>query len=408
MTIFVVAAILATSVRPVIAQEATPATPSRAATPDYSFYEPPANVPAEPGQLLRSEPFTLTVPDGAQAWRILYTTTREDGTPAVASGLVLAATNLLDGPRPVIAWTHGTTGIARQCAPSLLDSPFGAGALPALDQIIAEGWVLVATDYVGLGTPGPHPYLVGEVEARSALDAVRAAMQMPELTLDNKVVVWGHSQGGHAALWTGQIAPTYAPDVSVVGVVALAPASDLKALFERGEGTLFGDLISSLVVTAYSEVYPDVSFDELVNPDAQPFVQVIVGGCTIPVGPDAAKLLAAATQLPRPLFVSDPYSGAYGQRLVENTPSDPIAAPLFVGQGLDDSAVLPDVQAAYVQARCDAGQVMTYHTYAGRDHGGVVASDSPLIPDLLAFTKDAFAGNPQASPQASGCETIAG
>jgi hypothetical protein len=68
--------------------------------------------------LLRSEPFTRTVLDGACAWRILSTTTREDGTPAVASALVVAATDLPAGPRPVIAWTHGTTGIAEQCAAS--------------------------------------------------------------------------------------------------------------------------------------------------------------------------------------------------------------------------------------------------------------------------------------------------
>src|SRR6516165_5881755 len=43
--------------------------------------------------------------------------------------------------------------------------------------------------------------LIGEGEARAALDSVRAARQMAELTLDMRTVVWGHLQGGHAALW---------------------------------------------------------------------------------------------------------------------------------------------------------------------------------------------------------------
>ncbi len=60
-------------------------------------------------------------------------------------------------PAPVIAWAHGTTGIARDCAPSVFPNPFEAGSFYALDDVIANGWVLVATDYVGLGTPGPHP-----------------------------------------------------------------------------------------------------------------------------------------------------------------------------------------------------------------------------------------------------------
>lgn len=71
--------------------------------------------------------------------------------------------------------------------------------------------MIVATDYVGLGTAGPHPYLIGQGEARSLLDSVRAARQMPGLSLEPETVIWGHSQGGHAALWAGTLAPTYAP-----------------------------------------------------------------------------------------------------------------------------------------------------------------------------------------------------
>ena len=65
------------------------------------------------------------------------------------------------------------------------------------------GWVVVATDYSFAEKGGPHPYLIGEGEARATLDSVRAARQMSELTLDKRMVVWGYSQGGHAALWIG-------------------------------------------------------------------------------------------------------------------------------------------------------------------------------------------------------------
>jgi pimeloyl-ACP methyl ester carboxylesterase len=95
--------------------------------------------------------------------------------------------------------------------------------------------VIVATDYVGLGTAGPHPYLIGQGEARSVLDSVRAARQMPQLSLQPATVVWGHSQGGHAALWAGALAPSYAPDVHVLAVAALAPASDPQRSRRKGE-----------------------------------------------------------------------------------------------------------------------------------------------------------------------------
>jgi len=109
-----------------------------------AFYGAPASLPATPGALLRSEPLPRGVSAGAQAWRILYTT-RDDTTPAIASDIVLAATQVPAGPRPVVAWTHGTTGVAAHCAPSLLDDPFGA---PALDQVIAQG---VADEVVAAG-----------------------------------------------------------------------------------------------------------------------------------------------------------------------------------------------------------------------------------------------------------------
>ena len=142
-----------------------------ASPPD--FYDPPEQIPAEPGRIVRIEPITQGVPAGAHGWRFLYTTTRQDGAPAVASAVLLAP----DGgaaSRPLIAWAHGTTGIARGCAPSLMADPF-AGT-PAVDGLLKKGWALVATDYVGMGTPGNHAYLVGEDAARAVLDSIRALM----------------------------------------------------------------------------------------------------------------------------------------------------------------------------------------------------------------------------------------
>ncbi|MDQ7992346.1 MAG: DUF308 domain-containing protein, partial [Propionicimonas sp.] len=108
------------------------------------FYAPPRDVPAEPGGLIRSEAFTRGVPASALGWRILYTTTNADGSPAVASGLVVVPREGA-GDWPVIEWTHGTTGFAEHCAPSLLPEPFESGALLILPEIIGQGWALVAT-----------------------------------------------------------------------------------------------------------------------------------------------------------------------------------------------------------------------------------------------------------------------
>src|SRR5215213_1290384 len=152
---------------------ATPTSTPRTWLPVDVFYEPPAEVPAEPGILLRSVPLTdRLLPEGTQAWQILYTSTFADDSPAVAVATVLAPIDAPPGPRPVITWEHGTVGILQKCMPSLVSSPFEG--VPALDQVVAEGWVLVATEYAP-NQPGVHPYVIGEGEARSALDATRGA-----------------------------------------------------------------------------------------------------------------------------------------------------------------------------------------------------------------------------------------
>lgn len=172
-----------------------------------AFYDPPAPLPARPGALLRSEPLNkdVTLPAGTHGWRILYTTTVDDFTPATAVATVFAPSDPHPSPLSLIAWEHGTTGLLQKCMPSLASEP--TTGIPALGRIIAAGWVIVATDYSFAEKGGPLPYLIGEGEARAVLDAVRAARQMPELSLDAQAAVWGYSQGGHAALWTDINAP---------------------------------------------------------------------------------------------------------------------------------------------------------------------------------------------------------
>ncbi|MEN9647084.1 MAG: hypothetical protein RL238_3753 [Actinomycetota bacterium] len=355
-----------------------------------AFYDAPSDVPNEPGVLLRSEEFTRTIPDDAQAWRILYTTTRADGVPALASALVVVPVDRPSGPMPVIALAHGTTGVDRTCAPSVLKDPFAAGAFFALGDVIAHGWALVATDYVGLGTEGGHPYLVGEPEGRSVLDSVRAARQLTGIDLTDKTVVWGHSQGGGAALWTGGLAPTYAPDTNVIGVAALAPASDLVGLANNLSKVTGGSIFASYLLRGYANAYDDVDVADYVSPVARTSFDEVVGRCL--AEPSVLLSAVGSVTLGDEVFSKDLASGPLLDRLTENVPTLPIEAPLLLAQGEADSLVVPAVQADYVAARCDAGQPIDYRTYPGLDHVPLVETGSALLPDLFEWTQARFDG----------------
>lgn len=363
--------------------------------PDPSRFYSARSVPAQAGTLVRSERFTRKVPDGARAWRILYSTSRGGGRPVLASALVVAPEAESAAPRRVIAWAHGTTGIVAGCAPSMLPDPFQH--TPALREALAQGWAIVATDYIGLGAEGVHPYLIGEGEARSVLDAVRAARHIEGLSLADETVVWGHSQGGHAALWSGLLAPRLAPDVRILGVAALAPATDLPALLRNAQSSTAGRLVSSYAVSAYSATYPDVQFDGIVREEAARLVRDVARRCM--AGPRAFVTAAEVSMFETPIFrFDDPaLGGAFGDRLRQNMPVAVMAAPVWIAQGEADTLVPPHLQDGYVERQCEAGQVLAYRKYAGRDHLGLVAADSPASKDLVAWTLQRFNGSPAAN-----------
>lgn len=297
----------------------------------------------------------------------------------------------IDQP-PIIAWDHGTTGAAVGCAPTLLPDPLASGAMPDPAAVIAAGWAIVATDYIGLGADSPHEYLVGQPVGRATLDAVRAARQLMGVSLGGQVAVWGHSQGGGAALWTGGLAASYAPEIDVVGVAAMAPAANLPAMIDELANEKAGTLVGPLALAGFAERYDDVRVTDYLRPAATLLYEETLARCWS----DPAMLVsvAQAVVIDRPIWSRSPNEGPLSQRLEENVPRLPIAAPLMIAQGLADTLVLPDAQGTYVDELCAAGQKVDYRTFDGEDHVSVVSAGSPLLDELVQWTTDRFAGAP--------------
>jgi pimeloyl-ACP methyl ester carboxylesterase len=358
-----------------------------------AFYDPPADMPRKPGALLRSEPLNdVILPVGVQGWRVLYATTVDDNTPATAVATVFAPTDSSAGPRPVIVWEHGTTGLLQKCMPSLLSA--ASKGIPERNRIVMAGWVVVATDYSFAEKGGPHPYLIGEGEARAALDSVRAARQISELTLDQGIVVWGYSQGGHAALWTGIVGPRYAPDVIIRGVAAIAPAANIKNLLAMNVEVdkRFGPYLAR----SYSRFYPDITFEQAVRPEALDAARQIVNLCVFMPPEELERIEALAATFEGPALATSS-NKALQARLEQNTPNGPVQAPVLIAQGLSDVVVPPSATDAYVEERCAAGQQLEYWTFAGRDHLTIIQPGTPLEEPLIKWTTAQFANEPQAT-----------
>ncbi len=158
------------------------------------------------------------------------------------SGQEVQATSLVFTPNtpppvggwPIVVWAHGTTGVADVCAPS--KAALADSTKDLISKLLAAGYVVVAPDYEGLGTPGIHPFLNVKSEAFSITDAVVAArnyLSQRNLLTSKKWVTVGHSQGGHAALGAAQYASRAQLDYK--GTVAVAPASNLGSILVDGE-----------------------------------------------------------------------------------------------------------------------------------------------------------------------------
>ena len=358
-----------------------------------AFYDPPEVVPYEHGRLIRVGEFAGQEPVGAQVHRILYTTRDAVGQPAVASALVIIPDERPPGARPVIAWNHGTTGVARGCAPSLRDASATKWAIPALDDVIRRGWIVVASDYSGQGAPGVFPYLIGRGEARSSLDAVLAARELDDVTLSTRTVAWGHSQGGHAALWMSQIVENYSPELDMLGTAVLAPAADPLALADElteGDAGVLLSILISWVLVPYADTYGDVDLSRYIAPGAEAIVREMTQRCPSEPGVMVSVAAALGVAEDRPLYVGDLTAGPLGRRLADNVPAGPWGHPLLVAWGTEDEVIPPPLQQEFVDRLCAEGEQVRRLAYRGYDHLGTLLPGSSFLPVLVDWTEARF------------------
>lgn len=370
-----------------LVDQVTPAVPS-------AFYTPPDSMPAEarqPGDLIRRERVTEGVPDYAQVWRVLYRSTGVNGEAVMISGIIafVSPTHMTISPAGIIAFAQGTVGNRPQCG--IGHTPTPVAGIPGFETMIREGYVVAVTDYIGRGTPGVHPYLIGRAAGAAVLDAARAARQiLPDAAGD--VVIWGRSQGGHSALWAGIMAEEgYAPDLKVIGVAASAPAIDLAMILEHNRETRGGSVVVTYALDAWSAYYDDVRLDDLVRPDYLGQFRAIAETCsTKPL----AFLLLGDLPTPAQYFSGDVLANpAVVRRLRENTPSGNISAPILIAHGTADTLIPIEGSEAEVARRCLAGENVQLVRFPGIGHDA--AEEAALF--VIGWMGDRFAGRPAAS-----------
>ena len=281
------------------------------------------------------------------------------------------------GGWPVISWAHGTTGVADICAPSR-DAPghpshiYNQLADAMLNQWVKRGWVVTKTDYEGLGTPGPHPYLVGASEARGIIDLLLAARHLRP-GIGRRWGVLGHSQGGHAALFTVSLAEALVPELDLMVAVALAPVGSAHDMFAglrdiREPAPGLGFLALVLIGAAAAD--HAVRLDQMLTPAGlRLLARAETSGIDDLLATGSPPL--AAAEVFRPGTDFGPLLGV----LAANDPAAlQLRTPTLIVQGDDDPIVARSSTDQMARSLHASGAMLGYHRYPGMGHFDLIAA----------------------------------
>lgn len=375
---------------------AAPIPTASAAAPNWSGLDARAfadRVPP-PGGLIRTVPLNpeLSVAGAARAYRILYSTTDQHNSPAVSTGVVFVPPGEAPpGGWPVIAWAHGTVGLGDDCTPSA--QPRSARDNEYLSHWLDQGYVVVGSDYTGLGTPGLMSYLNSVATAHAIIDSVIAAHHM-NLPLSPKWALVGQSQGGAAAVASARWATEFSKGTGLDyrGVVATGtPANIDDVVITAGPDMVLppglGPIASAYtayILAGFRELRPDVN--SVLIPAGLAAADKAETLCTAP-------LSAAVTGLTPSQFFSAPLASLPGMRgaLADfmGTPITGYDRPIFLGVGLKDRDVPPSSTLKFADQLKANGQDVALYVYPEDDHSSTVLTS---MADSTPFLQAQFAG----------------
>jgi pimeloyl-ACP methyl ester carboxylesterase len=356
-----------------------------------AFYAWSGELDGQPGTILRQEPGPADLANAGQSVRILYISTDGlDGKHKVSvSGVLYVPKG--EAPKdgwPIIAWAHGTVGIADVCAPSFAGRSMRD--VTYLNFWLQQGYAIVATDYQGLGVPGAHPYLATRPEAYSVLDSIRA-VQSASFGLSKKVVIVGQSQGGAAAFATAAYAPSYAAELDIRGTVATGTPYSSKEARAAARAKRPRDAVDRklgytfLFLSTVEQVVDGFSIADFVTDAAQPVVMGASKTCLRQIERQVidAKLTYDLS------FKKDPAPMLGKAVELMGYPTLSLKGPVFLGTGGQDADVSPEVQLLLGADACANGTRIEQHVYPKLDHSGAVNASTV---DSVVFVRKAFAG----------------
>lgn len=367
----------------------SPATTNPSGTPTNNIQNPVVKVEAYTSTNLGSV--------AAESSILTYKMLGQSGQEVQATSLVFTPnTPPPVGGWPIVVWAHGTTGVADVCAPS--KAALADSTKDLISKLLAAGYVVVAPDYEGLGTPGIHPFLNVKSEAFSITDAVVAArnyLSQRNLLTSKKWVTVGHSQGGHAALGAAQYASR--AQLEYKGTVAVAPASNLGFILIAGEQSVANatldkkismyaqlDTYTALVTAGIRNTQPTFDYPQVFTPQISSIAQQAETICSGPLGQAfGAGMTQYVTEhngtldgytRTQPNFMAVPLVKTFLDK--DSQPLQvKVTTPIIIYQGLADSTVPKVATDILISNATVVGTKINSYVTGNWDHGTAMSSN---------------------------------
>jgi hypothetical protein len=337
--------------------------------PLTKFYDTPDPLPpGKPGELIRSTEFEeYDLPPGVSAVRFLYHSRSGSGEDVAASGVVLFPDEKPPtGGWPVIAWAHGLSGMARQCAPSL-NRNLQQG--PFFSMYVGLGYSVIASDYTGLGTNFRNAFADTPSNAWDVIYSIPAARRaVPQLGA--RWIAMGTGEGGMAAVGVAELEREI-QDTNYLGSIAISRLADLQNMYEPASTLSYN--LPLFLAYGIKTVYPQFEVKDMLSDKAPPLYQRIRQVCS---ETEAVQNASAAAML-KPNWESNQFVQKYFSR--NRLGLQPANAPLLVIVSEADRSIAETTK--IIARLCKQGDRVQFEKYPEDDPGRVIG-DSVAVQAL--------------------------
>jgi pimeloyl-ACP methyl ester carboxylesterase len=376
----------------------SPITAAPVAGPEgMAFYTPPSPLPAGAhGDLIRYRKANIALPNAplVNAWTIMYRSTDAKGRPNVVTGTVLVPQKIWSwwSKRPIINYAVGTHGLCQTCAPSMQLVNGTDYENSNITMALNKNYAVLVTDNPGYTTGDIPTYMAGVAQGHAVLDIVRAASQIPSISLsgDAKVAVWGYSQGGQSASFAGQLQRVYTPEMNLVGVAAGGIPADFFEVAEFLEGINVWCFLLETVIGLWSQYPEGIPLESLINPAGEVAIEKGLSTCVFEaLFAFMNTKLSAYVKGNLPLDALLGIPSVHATLLAQELGNVDIDVPVLLYHGTSDEFIPLEQSLALKEKYCALGVKTTYMVFPG-EH---ITTQFQAAPYVLSWIDGRFDGD---------------